>query len=137
MENFIAARERSKIDQQSLTHMIFGSKEKYERFLYYVELLKTDPEALITPNKVNEYSKLDKIKFNISANVKFRKLFPKLRTLEDYPHHFFFQPGFLIGAIGVAMVITAVDKMGTDEQIGIWYEKLCTGEYSAAYAQTE
>ena len=33
MENFIAARERSKIDQQSLTHMIFGSKEKYERFL--------------------------------------------------------------------------------------------------------
>ena len=136
MENFIAARQRSKIDVKELALIIYDTPENYNRLIEYTERLKKDPGAWVMPMDVREMSREEIFRWNIESNVKFRKLFPEIQMYDDNPV-FMINIAAKIGAIGIAMVIPALEMMATQEQRDLWLEKLKTGEYSGAYAQTE
>ena len=137
MENFIAARERSKIDVKELAVIIYDTPEKYNWFMECCERLKKDPESWVMPMDVREMSREEIFRWTIKSNVKFRKLFPEIQTYDDHPTQLFFNVNTKIGSIGIAMVIPAMINMATQEQRDMWLEKLKTGEITAAYAQTE
>ena len=137
MQDFFAEKKaKSNINIQKLQPLLHLNKESHEKFNHFAKTITEHPELQI-PLNYFEMDRTSKLEHNIKWSASFHKHFPEIRGPTDYARPELFWPGTIIGGIGYAMNVQAINVMGTDEQIKKWVNKVQSGEYVTCYAQTE
>ena len=136
MENFVKARNASKINSKELTTLLNDDQGLFEKFLEVCSILEKNPN--LAPNVYpHEMSKQDQYSWNIRRDLAHKKAFPDIKVPEDYPRWDLVPHSRSLGSVGLVMVVPAIEIMGTDAQIKLWVKKIKSGEWITAYAQTE
>ncbi|CAD8157441.1 unnamed protein product [Paramecium pentaurelia] len=131
------ARQQVSFDVDSVTPLLYGSKEQAEYIKQFLEKCKTIPEVQTSPDYYNWNRGIQFLSKGDQA-LAFQKLLDfRLDEIPLYLGTIIYSATTNYYGVYYGMVVPAIKVLGTDEQINAWYKDCLNLKIAGCYAQTE